>query len=374
LYTHAIPWALHTKPIAKRRKGRTDGDRIDKAVRDCSSGQTVGIPIGPDTSFLVAETVLTAVDASLRTKLPSLRGFRYLDDYEAAFATRAEAEEAQGHLESALGDFELVVNPFKTYVLELPQPFNATWKRELASLPIRTSTSRQTLNDAIALFSLAAEVSSRHAGALTYALRKSNAIPINSRNWPTFEGLVWSAVSVEPTTMAIALDLLHVKAATAGARVRKDAAAEVIEALIKRHAPLRNASEVAWALWAAIDLDVSLSAEAAADVSAMEDDIVALLALDANARGRFPGGALDTDGWEALVGYSRALKSDHWLLAYEATQKGWLTSAAPRVAADPFFSLLLRHGVYFYELAPTRDPFTGPAAPLPGGTIPESYF
>jgi hypothetical protein len=89
LYTHAIPWALHTKPVAKANRNKTDGDKIDKAVRNCSSGQTVGIPIGPDTSFVVAEIVLAAVDGLLRTKLPALRGFRYLDDYEAAFETRA---------------------------------------------------------------------------------------------------------------------------------------------------------------------------------------------------------------------------------------------------------------------------------------------
>lgn len=152
LYTHAIPWALHTKAVAKANQGKTDGDRIDRAMRNCSSGQTVGIPIGPDASFVVAEIVLTAVDALLKTKISALRGLRYLDDYEVAFQSRAEAEEAQGHLESALGDFELVVNPFKTYVLELPQPFKTTWTRELREFPIRTSSPTKTLNDTIALF------------------------------------------------------------------------------------------------------------------------------------------------------------------------------------------------------------------------------
>jgi hypothetical protein len=318
--------------------------------------------------------VLTAVDAALRANLPVLRGFRYLDDYEAAFATRAEAEEAQGHLESALGDYELVVNPFKTYVLELPQPFNATWKRELASFPIRNGTPTQTLNDTIALFSRAAEVGTRHPGALLYALRKCNSIPPHLRTWATFEGLVWSVVSVEPTTMAVALDLLTVKAAQAGASVRKAAAAEVIESLIHRHAPLRNSSEVAWAIWAAIALEVDLTAIAAQDVASMEDDFVALLALHADSSGRFPAGALDKTNWETLINYDAVLKGDHWLLAYESTRKNWLTSAQPRVAADPFFSILLKGGVYFYDENPVRDPFTGPAAPLPGTTIPESYF
>jgi hypothetical protein len=142
--------------------------------------------------------------------------------------------------------------------------------------------------------------------------------------------------------MAVALDLLTVKAAQAGASVRKAAAAEVIESLIHRHAPLRNSSEVAWAIWAAIALEVDLTAIAAQDVASMEDDFVALLALHADSSGRFPAGALDKTNWETLINYDAVLKGDHWLLAYENTRKNWLTSAQPRVAADPFFSILLK--------------------------------
>lgn len=373
LYTHAIPWALHTKAVAKAQKGRTDGDKIDKAVRNCSGAQTVGIPIGPDTSFVVAEVVLTAVDSLLRKALPTLRGFRYFDDYEVAFPTRAEAEEAQGHLESALGDFELVVNPYKTRIFELPHPFDATWKQELAAFPIRAASRAQT-NDTIAFFSLAAELAQRHAGALLYALRKSNGIGVSSSGWPIFEGLVWSVVSNEPTTMAFALDLLRAKAAQAGRRVRKRAASEVIEALIERNAPVRNGSEVAWALWAALLLDVRMTANAATAVSSMDDDFVALLALDADSRGLFPVGALDKSGWETLVKYTQVLRSDHWLLAYEGTRKGWLKSAASRVQRDAFFSVLLANGISFYDPRPARQPFTGPAAPIPGAPLPDSYF
>jgi hypothetical protein len=374
LYTHAIPWALHTKPVAKANRGSTDGDEIDKAVRNCSSGQTIGIPIGPDTSFVVAEIVLAAVDGILRKKISGFRGFRYLDDYEAAFQTRAEAEEAQGHLESALGDFELVVNPFKTHILELPQPFKATWTRELAAFPIRTGSSSQTLNDTIALFSHAAELARRHPGALAYALRKSNEIRLDARSWRTFQGLVWSSVSVEPTTTAVALDLLNVKASEVGLPVAKRGATEVIVAQILRNAPLRNASEVAWALWAALELDVRLPASVARAVSAMEDDFVALLALDAEARGVFRAGVLDKSAWEALVDYDDVLLGDHWLLAYEGTLHGWVASAATRVRSDPFFSVLQRGGVHFYDPHPARAPFTGPAGPLPGAPIPDSYL
>jgi hypothetical protein len=53
LYTHTrSPWALEGKLHAKQHKGQTGADRIDKALRNLSDGQTMGVPIGPDTSFL----------------------------------------------------------------------------------------------------------------------------------------------------------------------------------------------------------------------------------------------------------------------------------------------------------------------------------
>jgi hypothetical protein len=372
LYTHAISWALHSKVYAKKNRGSTDGDEIDRAMRACTSGQTVGIPVGPDASYIVAEMVLTSVDALFKSQIPSLRGFRYLDDYEAAFATRSEAEQAQASLEGALGDFELALNPFKTRVLELPQPYKATWKKDLAAFPIRDDTPRKRLNDIVSLFSKAAEVASEFLGALTYVLRMSIAIEVDETSWPTFQSLVWNAVSVEPTTMSLALDLLMAKSEEAELPVDKAPATEVLEALINRHAPVRNASEVAWALWAAIVLEVDLTEDSARAIGKMDDDFVALVALDARARGRFPSGGIDTALWETILG-GDALTGAHWLLAYEGALKQWLPVAEQVVKSDPFFGLLRSRGVRFYDVDPDRAPFTGPSAPPPGAPFPDSY-
>ncbi len=59
VYSHSIPWAIHGKKEAKsKRRTNILGNRIDKAVRDCQDTQTVGIPIGPDTSLIIAEIIL----------------------------------------------------------------------------------------------------------------------------------------------------------------------------------------------------------------------------------------------------------------------------------------------------------------------------
>jgi hypothetical protein len=373
LYTHSIPWALEGKQKAKRNIGKTPSDRLDKAIRNLSDGQTMGVPIGPDTSFLAAEIVLTAVDKSLASKL-SLRGHRYLDDYELAFTTRAAAEEAQALLEDALAEYELAINPAKTEILELPQPFHESWTHELATFQIRSGTSSHTVTDLLALFSHAAAISRRRSGPLKFALLRSREVEIvDEEVWVAFQNLVWSAVSAEPTTMATALDLLAEKAIEGDFEVDRDAAGEVIEALIRAHSPIRNASEVAWGLWAAIALEIEMSKQAAEAVTFMEDDFVALLALDASSRGLFGSRQVDSSNWETLTDYDGAMSGPHWLLAYEGSVRKWLTAPTRRVAKDPFFKVLRRRRVRFYDTDPSHSPFTGPAGPLPGGLVPDEY-
>jgi hypothetical protein len=179
-----------------------------------------------------------------------------------------------------------------------------------------------------------------------------------------------SAVSADPTTMPVALDLLHVHSSAIGRTIDTTALADVAEAQIARHATLRNGSEVAWALWAAIDLGFSLSTAAAQAVSPIEDDFVALLALHAESLGRFPQGSLNLATWDGLASAPDAMTAEHWLLAYEGVQKGWLPAAQVAVAADPFFAALEGSGVYFYDINPPFRPFTGPSARVPGGQIP----
>ncbi len=373
LYTHSIPWALEGKQTAKRNIGKTASDGLDKATRNLSDGQTMGVPIGPDTSFLAAEIVLTAVDKSLASKI-SLRGHRYLDDYELAFTSRSAAEEAQSLIEDALAEYELAINPTKTEILELPQPFHEGWTHELSTFQLRSDTRSHMITDLIALFSRAAAMSKLRPGALKYALLRSRDIEFaHEEVWTAFQNLVWSAVSAEPTTMATALDLLAEKSEEGEFEVDRDAAGEVIEALILTHSPIRNASEVAWGLWAAVALGVPLSTKSADAVAGMEDDFVALLACDASSRGLFGSHQVNSASWEALTDYDGVMSGRHWLLAYEGSARKWLDAPTRRVAKDPFFKVLKSRRVRFYDTDPRRSPFTGPAGPLPGGLVPDAY-
>ena len=92
VYTHSIPWALGTKASAKANRSGGLGNELDRLTRDMQDGQTLGIPTGPDTSLILGEIIACAIDRDLQRK--RLAGFRFIDDFELSFTTRAAAESA----------------------------------------------------------------------------------------------------------------------------------------------------------------------------------------------------------------------------------------------------------------------------------------
>ena len=65
VYTHALPWAINGKSAAKLdtspQSPKVFGNRLDYALRQSQSSQTVGIAVGPDTCKVVAEILMSAV-------------------------------------------------------------------------------------------------------------------------------------------------------------------------------------------------------------------------------------------------------------------------------------------------------------------------
>jgi hypothetical protein len=98
-------------------------------------GQTLGIPTGPDASFILSEIIATAVDQKLQQA--GISGMRYIDDYELIFPSRSAAEAGLAKLEQFLWDFELAINLRKTSIEELPVDLDRRWTSELRQYPFR---------------------------------------------------------------------------------------------------------------------------------------------------------------------------------------------------------------------------------------------
>jgi hypothetical protein len=125
----------------------------------------------------------------------------------------------------------------------------------------------------------------------------------------------------------------------------------MLNALIPEQCAQDRGSELAWSIWSMIFFGIKIRPAAAMALSSVRDSVVAILALDANARHLIPSG-LDTSAWEKVVSED-SLYTENWLLAYEANVKGWLPQSGKKdlVAQDPCFGYLKNQGVQFYEAA-----------------------
>ena len=119
--------------------------------------------------------------------------------------------------------------------------------------------------------------------------------------------------------------------------------------LIRMHAPLGHGSEVAWALWLAIVLEVSLPATVLNVVTQLVDPFVPVLALWAEECGLIAEGRLDKARWKQIAA-DEGLERSHWLLAYEGATRGWLGGDAGRkVAEHKVFGWLSEKDVTFFD-------------------------
>lgn len=324
---------------------------------------------------MAAEILLAAADKDLLQRCPSLvQGFRYVDDYELSFAKLRDAEQVLMELQGILTTYELNLNPRKTRIEELPRSLESSWGAELARYMLRdTSHPVGQRNDLMSLFSRAFEIASEHSeeSVLKYPIACVQNENVHVAGWRAFHNCVLDAVGADPSTVAVALGTLHQVSVLGGHAVPASPLAETSDSIIDRRALRGEGSEVAWALWGSLAWSVPLSKGAAVLVGKMDDNIVALLALDADTRGLFPKASPDRQLWTNAVNQPDVLTSENWLLAYEANQQGWLN--CPAVATDAAFSGMSAAGVSFYDRARNVPQFPSAARGLPGGTVPDHY-
>lgn len=122
IYTHTIPWALHSKEWAKshRKPSQGLGNSIDGKIRYMQNGQTNGIPQGSVLMDFVAEIVLGYADSLLSEKLEGIdfKILRYRDDYRIFSNSKDQVEIIIRNLSDVLSSLNLKLNSSKTFLAE----------------------------------------------------------------------------------------------------------------------------------------------------------------------------------------------------------------------------------------------------------------
>ena len=259
-------------------------------------------------------------------------------------------------MHATTGDLEPELNDPKTEIIALPDNLEPAWKGDLRGLRIRPEGRPQS-TDLMTLFDRAF----LHArnfpsdNVLTYAAKQVLSTKIEAENWKFCEALLLRAAIGEPTMLSVLADIYEANADSHGDNSQL---AGTLHSICWYHAPLQQGHEVAWALWLAKKMAIEIPEVVADKVATIEDDIVALMALSLREDGLFD--AADYKVWQKHM-TSQGLYDDHWLLAYEAYEQGWLASVGPGdyVAEDEFFSILKSKNVRFYgsELSSADNEF-----------------
>lgn len=335
VYTHSIPWAFHSKPVAKAdNSDALFGNLLDRRMRNCQDRQTVGIPIGPDVSLVLAESILAQIDKEIASL--GLGVMRHMDDYELVFQTEAQALEARSRLQANLIEYELNLNPAKTSIRALPQPIEDAWVAKLNSVELETwnpDFKKNVIRYCDIAFRLAHE--SPNEGILKYAAGRLSKVdpPHGSEN--LVANLLSQFASNEPGCLGIALRPILRRINPTAEQAREET--DLLEYIIREHAPQRNSSEVSWAIWAALVLRRPLNSDIAPLVFEMNESVCSFLLLHARRLKLISNPAAFAHLRQQLL--SESLYGHRWLLLYESAKKGWFrfSSVNHPVTLDPNF-------------------------------------
>lgn len=359
IYTHSIPWALMGKASAKsahnsRALRGTWEDGLDTLTRSSNGQQTIGIPIGPDTSRLLAEVILGRVDSELADRHRSLRGIRYIDDYEFVTTSRSEAEIVLADLQHLLSEFELELNPTKTSVVDLPQEMEAAWTPSLRLFQFREGVGvGGQRNDLSAFFDRVFALFRKHPaeGLVKYALARLRVVDVEKENWAFVEDLLNQSILVEPACIPQVCDqIVHYKSKRFP--IRRTLWTGTLNTIIQEQLPLGHASEAAWAMWLLKIINGKLQVRSARIVGKCNDSIAALMGMGLGSIGLAdlaPLGQLDR------FSSGRNLMSEHWLLCYEGNFRGWFKNGGVGILNGvQQFGFLARNSVSFFDINVTH--------------------
>lgn len=346
IYTHSISWALHGKKDAKSKKNDKNllGNILDFNVRNTKEQQTIGIPIGPDTSLIISEIMGTAIDKELSKRIKDLKGFRYVDDIYIYFKSLGKAEEALHHITNIYHEYELELNTEKTRIIELHNEVEPEWISELRLHTVRKSSEKDLISYFSKMFSYAEKYPNDKV--IKYGVKRIRGVMISNSTWDIYESCLLKAAladaSVLPIILDIFLDYKEMEYDISHIEVE-----ESINYILTINTKFNNCYEIIWSIWILYLLDLELYEKNFINLSQVDDPLVALMILyliDV----KFFENKFDLRVWAEHM-KSDELYTDYWILAYEAYKREWLNSKSGKdyITNKKFFDFLRNEDVSF---------------------------
>ena len=351
VYTHTIPWAVLGKEPAKQMfaNGTLNthwSAHLDRFARNCNQRQTVGLPIGPDTSRIISEMLLSRLDAELIARgsgLTSSQVYHNIDDYQIGCFDIHAAENAQSLFVRTITRYELRLNDFKTSIDHGLDFHPSNFQRFFDILA--NATGRNFVEH---FFEILYQLDARYAGVnvIGYALKRfARALasnPEKSLVREYLQRLIFAAPHQARWIFPLLLGFYKGRPPTTEIR-------RLVLWGIETCSRRNDVGSLLWYIYAALFLNIRLSGSQCGQCIGISNPLVDVMLYHGRSAGIFSFSAGRLQNRYA----SGVFSSDAWLPLYEVGRRGWDQSASFNkigTASDPnnLYDHLRANNVEFY--------------------------
>jgi hypothetical protein len=353
LYTHSIPWAIHGKENAKKDISPNSKDvpfnKLDQLVRRGQDGQTVGIPIGPDTSRIIAEIIGCSIDQRLVELAPKqiLDGVRHVDDFYFGADSYSDAEACVAALRVALREFGLEINDTKTDIHKSSSLRDDNWPRLISR---RLAAYKKSNDDIFSLFEETFDIAERtkNEAPVRYLLRRADKLKVfEDDHWGVTENFLIKCIYNFPHSTDYVSRII-VRRGITHDDLNRNKWARAIGNRLMTNSKMGHDHEICWLLWTATSLLLPLANDVATEIIAYSNPMVALMGAQALSR-KLIDPKLDVSAWESHI-HADQLADEWWMFAYECSLRGWLKANLKDAALKgTIFEFLKKSNVSFYD-------------------------
>lgn len=386
IYTHAIPWAIQGKEMAKRyfvqKNSRNVNwnnvmagdanavlydfcDKLDMLVRNCQERQSIGLPIGPDAFFIIAEVIGIRIDNEIASKITKIEytASRYYDDYYFYTDSYNDAEQILKIIQNVLNEFQLETNENKVKIKELPFSFESSWISRLATFKFITASKYEIRNFFSILFTLIEENPRESSWIIGYAFTRFEYgnTRINTSEWDFFLNLLIKTLLIDSSNIDQFLRIL-LSYKTFLNRKSKEKISDILHRIIKEHLILNHSFEVSWALWILKTFSLKCENDLIKAILRSDDYVSRLICLDIFKNNLIKNNTISLRYYSIRLNTSD-LFSEKWLYTYESIIQKWLTPTRQIIEGNKYFELLKNQNVSFYDSTKQIEPRFEIAAP-----------
>ncbi|MDH4986813.1 RNA-directed DNA polymerase [Aminobacter anthyllidis] len=347
--SQSIPWAIHGKDAARMNSGLTQlGNELSLLIRNAQGGQTIGLPVGPDTSRVIAEVVASSIDAEIykNLRLQKNNASRFVDDYNIGSNSISDGQRIISEIRRAINQFDLDIGKEKTTIQRTNHLTYVGWKEFLIDRLPDNNNHESLMSFLYTCHDMAKQHDNLNVDK--YSMQISRRLFAQGANWRFIQEHLIASYRQNPTLIDIMVEILILRHSISG-DLERDQLADFVSSRLPYLAEQQRSGEAIWLLFLCLRLNLKINATALEGHYRSSNPLLSILILQASKNGLVTG-RVDQSYWDSFASVD-GLRSEMWLYSYEACRRGWVKrTKADYVKKDKFYRLLSEAGISFVNL------------------------